>query len=59
MLVFSVVCRPYDKPIGFELVEVFGEHFAADIGNRPVQLIIAEWGCREVTEDAGLPFCGE
>jgi hypothetical protein len=36
MLAFGVVCRPDDEPIGFEFVEVFGEHFAADIGNRPV-----------------------
>jgi hypothetical protein len=42
MLVFSVVRRSDDKPIGFEFVEVFREHFAADIGNSPVQLVVAE-----------------
>jgi hypothetical protein len=39
VLVFAVMCRRGDEPIGFELVEVFREHFAADIWDRPVQLV--------------------
>jgi hypothetical protein len=42
MLAFGVVGRPGDKPIRFEFVEVFGEHFSADIGNRAVQLVVTE-----------------
>jgi hypothetical protein len=59
MLAFAIVCRPGDEPIGFEFVEVFRKHFAADIGNRPVQLVVTVGCCREVAKDAGLPFCGK
>jgi len=59
MLQFPIVGDAGNEVVGFEFIKMLGKHFPADIGDRPIQLIVAKGRCNKIAEDTGLPFGGE